>query len=74
MDANQIGFVHELTWQDIKELLDKAISIRPRPQLSAQFSGGEPTLSPYFLDAVRYARDVGYEVVQVGRSDKAPSV
>ena len=25
-----------------------------------QFSGGEPTLSPYFLDAVRYARKVGY--------------
>jgi len=29
-----------------------------------QFSGGEPTLSPYFLDAVRYARKVGYNSVQ----------
>ncbi len=28
--------------------------------MSVQFSGGEPTLSPYFLDAVRYARKVGY--------------
>src|SRR5437016_11477733 len=64
MDANQIGFVHELTWEDIKQLLDNAISIRPRRQLSVQFSGGEPTLSPHFLDAVRYARKVGYEVVQ----------
>jgi len=29
-----------------------------------QFSGGEPTLSPYFLDAVAYARKVGYNSVQ----------
>src|SRR5205807_8554929 len=65
MDANQIGFVHELNWEEIKQLLDNAISIRPRRQLSVQFSGGEPTLSPHFLDAVRYARKVGYEVVQV---------
>ncbi|MEK6336904.1 MAG: radical SAM protein [Acidobacteriota bacterium] len=65
MDANQIGFVHELTWEDIKQLLDNAISIRPKRQLSVQFSGGEPTLSPHFIEAVRYARQVGYESVQV---------
>ena len=35
-------------------MLDNAISIKPRRQMSVQFSGGEPTLSPYFLDAVRY--------------------
>src|SRR5881398_2346866 len=64
MDANQVGFVHELSWEEIKTLLDNAISIKPRRQLSVQFSGGEPTLSPYFLDAVRYAREVGYNSVQ----------
>lgn len=64
MDANQVGFVHELTWDDIKMVLDNAITIKPRRQMSVQFSGGEPTLSPYFLDAVRYARKVGYNSVQ----------
>jgi len=64
MDANQVGFVHELTWEDIQQLLDNAISIKPRRQMSVQFSGGEPTLSPYFLDAVRYSRKVGYNSVQ----------
>src|SRR5436853_1994693 len=64
MDANQVGFVHELTWEEIKKMLDNAISIKPRRQMSVQFSGGEPTLSPYFLDAVRYAREVGYNSVQ----------
>ena len=65
MDANQIGFVHELDWNDIKQLLDNAVSIRPRRQLSVQFSGGEPTLSPHFIDAIRYARQVGFKVIQV---------
>ena len=64
MDANQVGFVHELGWDDIKTLLDNAISIKPKRQMSVQFSGGEPTISPYFLDAVRYARKVGYNSVQ----------
>ena len=64
MDANQVGFVHELSWDDIKTMLDNAISIKPKRQMSVQFSGGEPTLSPYFLDAVRYARKVGYNSVQ----------
>ena len=64
MDANQVGFVHELSWEDIKQVLDNAISIKPKRQMSVQFSGGEPTMSPYFLDAVRYARKVGYNSVQ----------
>lgn len=64
MDANQVGFVHELSWDDIKEILDNAISIKPRRQMSVQFSGGEPTLSPFFLDAVAYSRKVGYNSVQ----------
>src|SRR5690242_8016252 len=64
MDANQVGFVHELAWEDIKTLLDNAITIKPKRQMSVQFSGGEPTISPFFLDAVSYAREVGYTSVQ----------
>jgi uncharacterized radical SAM superfamily Fe-S cluster-containing enzyme len=64
MDANQVGFVHELEWEDVKELLDNAIAVKPRRQLSVQFSGGEPTLSPHFLRAIGYARELGYFSVQ----------
>jgi uncharacterized radical SAM superfamily Fe-S cluster-containing enzyme len=64
MDANQVGFVHELSWDDIKQVLDNAITIKPRRQMSVQFSGGEPTMSPYFLDAIRYSRGLGYRVIQ----------
>src|SRR6202050_3008102 len=64
MDANQVGFVHELSWEDIQQLLDNAVSIKPKRQMSVQFSGGEPTLSPYFIDAIGYSRKVGYTSVQ----------
>jgi len=64
MDANQVGFVHELSWEEIREILDNAITLKPRRQMSVQFSGGEPTLSPYFFDAIAYARKVGFNSVQ----------
>lgn len=64
MDANQVGHVYELDWQEIARVLDDALSVRPRRQLSVQFSGGEPTLSPHFLEAIRYARQLGYFSVQ----------
>jgi uncharacterized radical SAM superfamily Fe-S cluster-containing enzyme len=64
MDANQVGFVHELSWEEIKTLLDNALTIKPKRQMSVQFSGGEPTLSPYFLDAIRYCKKIGYNSVQ----------
>ena len=34
MDANQVGFVHELSWEDIRTLLDNAITIKPKRQMS----------------------------------------
>lgn len=64
MDANQVGFVHELSFDDIKEILDNAISIKPRRQMSVQFSGGEPTISPHFIESIKYSRKVGYNSVQ----------
>jgi hypothetical protein len=64
MDANQVGYVHELEWEDVQKILDDATSIQPRRQLSVQFSGGEPTLSPHFLRAIRYAREKGFFAVQ----------
>jgi uncharacterized radical SAM superfamily Fe-S cluster-containing enzyme len=64
MDANQVGYVHELGWEEIQEILDNALKIKPRRQMSVQFSGGEPTMSPYFLQAVAHARKIGYNSVQ----------
>ncbi|MEZ5396660.1 MAG: radical SAM protein [Bryobacterales bacterium] len=64
MDANQVGFVHELEWEEIKTILDNAITIKPRRQMSVQFSAASRRCRPTFLKAVRYARSVGYNSVQ----------
>jgi len=60
MDANQVGYVHEPTFEDTKSILDRAVSFKPKRQIIILFSGGEPTLAPYFLDAVAYAKKVGF--------------
>lgn len=60
MDANQVGYVHEPTFEDIKAILDRAVSFKPRRQIIILFSGGEPTLSPFFLEAVAYAKKIGF--------------
>jgi len=64
MDANQVGFVHELEWVEVQRILDDSMNVQPRRQMSVQFSGGEPTMSPHFLRAIKYAKDVGYFCVQ----------
>ena len=64
MDANQVGYVHELTFDDVKKILDDSISFKPRRQMVVQYSGGEPTMSPHFLEACAYAKKVGYRLIQ----------
>lgn len=64
MDANQVGYVHELEMQEVRQILDNAVAIKPKRQLSVQFSGGEPTLSPLFIDSIKYSKKVGYFSVQ----------
>lgn len=64
MDANQVGYVHELNFDEVKEVLDNSLKIKPRRQMSVQFTGGEPTISPFFLEAVRYAKKIGYFSIQ----------
>jgi len=60
MDANQVGYVHEPTLEDTKAILDRAVSFKPRRQVIILFSGGEPTISPYYLEAVAYAKKIGF--------------
>jgi uncharacterized radical SAM superfamily Fe-S cluster-containing enzyme len=64
MDANQVGYVHELTFDEIKKILDDSLTIKPKRQMSIQFSGGEPTISPIFLESVAYAEEIGYFSIQ----------
>ncbi len=65
MDANAASYVHELGMEDIKVIFSNALSFKPQREINILFSGGEPTVSPIFLDAVRYAKSVGFHRLHV---------
>ena len=65
MDANAASYVHELEMEDIKALFDRAVSFKPQREVNVLFSGGEPTLSPIFLEAVQYAKSRGFHRLHV---------
>ena len=61
MNANQLGYVHELGLPEIRGIFDRALSFKPRRETNVLFAGGEPTMSPFLLDAIRYARSAGFK-------------
>jgi 7,8-dihydro-6-hydroxymethylpterin dimethyltransferase len=65
MDANAAGYVHELNMEDVKSLFQNAVSFKPQREINVLFSGGEATLSPIFLDALRYAKSMGFHRLHV---------
>lgn len=65
MDANQLDHVYEPDLREIKALLDRAASARPKREFNILFSGGEPTISPHFLEAIRYASNIGLKRLHV---------
>jgi len=65
MDANQLDHVYEPDLQEIKSLLDRAISTEPKREFNILFTGGEPTIYPHFLEVVEYARSIGLRRLHV---------
>src|SRR5207244_11579046 len=63
-DSNNAGYARQLTRERTTEITGNATTSSPPRQVSIQLSGGEPTLSPYFLDAVAHARKIGYSSTQ----------
>ena len=65
MDANASSYVHELDIKDVTAIFDRAVSFKPQREINVLFSGGEATLSPIFLDAVRHAKSMGFHRLHV---------
>src|SRR3984893_16529043 len=65
MDANAVSYVHELDLEDLKALFNNAVSFKPQREINVLFSGGEPTLSPIFLEAVQHAKSAGFDRLHV---------
>jgi 7,8-dihydro-6-hydroxymethylpterin dimethyltransferase len=65
MDANAKAYVHEVGFDAVKGIFGRAVSFKPRREINILFSGGEPTLSPIFVDAIRYAKNSGFHRIHV---------
>jgi 7,8-dihydro-6-hydroxymethylpterin dimethyltransferase len=71
MDANAACYVHELDIEDVTGTLDRAVSFKPQREVNVPFSGGEMTLSPMFLDAIRQAKSMGFHRLGTRRFARA---
>ncbi|MBC7129221.1 MAG: radical SAM protein [Thermoplasmatales archaeon] len=63
-NANSAGYVYEITYKQAVAMLRLLMENEPKPY-AVQFSGGEPTIHPQFLDMVKYARKLGFVQIQV---------
>ncbi len=57
--------IYYLELETVRRMLRALIERQPLPCRHIQFSGGEPTLHPQFLDILRMARDMGFDHIQV---------
>jgi len=64
-NANAAGYVYQPTLDDVRKMILSYRAERPTPGHIIQFSGGEPTIYPHFIEACRLAKDLGISWVQV---------
>ncbi len=64
-NANVAGYVYEPSLEQVYRMLRQLREMRPVAARVIQFSGGEPTIYPHFIEAVRMARDLGFSHIQV---------
>lgn len=64
-NANATGYVYEPDYESIVKMLEMLRNERPIKCTAVQFSGGEPTIYPRFLDVLRKADELGFSQIQV---------
>ncbi len=64
-NANVTGKVYEPSREQIREMLQLYRAEQPVAGRLVQFSGGEPTIHPEFMEILRDARELGFSHIQV---------
>ncbi|MDH5405046.1 MAG: radical SAM protein [Candidatus Aminicenantes bacterium] len=64
-NSNVAGYLYEPSFEQVLTMLKTLRDMKPVKARAVQFSGGEPTLHPRFLDTLRAARDMGFSHIQV---------
>lgn len=64
-NANQAGYVYEPDFDTVCKMLDTLRAEEPIKCTAVQFSGGEPTIYPRFVDVIRAAKERKFAQVQI---------
>ncbi|MEE9543200.1 MAG: radical SAM protein [Thermodesulfobacteriota bacterium] len=64
-NANAAGYLYEPSFDEVVKMLETIAGQRPVKADRVQFSGGEPTVRPDFLDIVRKTKEMDFDYVQV---------
>jgi len=62
--SNSSGRLCELSLEQVEKMLDAGQNIKPYSAPCLQYTGGEPTIHPDFLEAVRMAKPKGFSQIQ----------
>lgn len=63
-NANAAGYVWEPSFDQIVKMLELLRAQKPVPTPAVQFSGGEPTIYPQFIEAIAKAKELGFSQIQ----------
>ena len=63
-NANAAGYVYEPDFETVRKMLQTLRNQKPVATRIVQFSGGEPTIYPRFLDVLRMAKEMGFSHLQ----------
>ncbi len=69
-NANSAGHIMEPSFEQVVEMLETLRSRKPVPVKTVQFSGGEPTCHPRFIDIVKKAKELGFPHIQMAHNGK----
>ncbi len=64
-NANEAGYVFEPDFESVVAQLQMLRDQKPVPTPAVQFSGGEPTIYPRFLDVLKAASEMEFPQIQV---------
>lgn len=64
-NANNAGYLYEPSLEEVRKMLKALRDMKPVNCRCVQFSGGEPTIYPYFFEALKMAKDMGFSHIQI---------
>ncbi|MFH1653483.1 MAG: tetraether lipid synthase Tes [Pseudomonadota bacterium] len=69
-NAHAAGYIMEPTFDEVVKMLEGLRNRKPVSCKTVQFSGGEPTIHPRFVDILKKAKELGFNQIQIATNGK----